>query len=79
MSTACYDRPPEPPRNPIRIAGDLVRRGDKLSIEAAKALKELANWQRYAAYCNCCAKSGEPTPMDFDAFLANSVFFEARP
>lgn len=41
MSTACYDRSPEPPRDPIRIAGELVRRGDKLSIEAANAIKRL--------------------------------------
>lgn len=41
MSTACYDRKPEPPREPIKIAGDLVRRSDKLSIEGARCIKEL--------------------------------------
>lgn len=42
MSTACYDRKPEPPREPIKIAGDLVRRSDKLSIEGALCIKDLA-------------------------------------
>lgn len=51
MSTACYDRRPEPPRKPIEIAGDLVRRGDKLSIEAAKAIRDLVDACRtYTAY-----------------------------
>lgn len=42
MSTECYDKRPEAPRDPIAIAGDLVRRGDKLSIEAANRLAEVA-------------------------------------
>lgn len=30
---------------------------------------ELHQWQRYAAYCRCCALGGEDSVMDFDAFL----------
>jgi chromosome segregation ATPase len=41
MSTACYDRKPDPPRQPIAIAGDLVRRSDKLSNEGAKCITTL--------------------------------------
>lgn len=46
MSTACRDSIPQPPRDPIRIAGDLVRRGDKLSIEGANAIKRLVSAMR---------------------------------
>lgn len=53
----CYDKQPEPRRSPIRIAGDLVRRGDKLSIEAANAIRDLDRACRdftgyYAADCD---------------------------
>ena len=41
MSTACYDRRPSSPRDPIRVAGDLVRKGGALNIEAANTIKQL--------------------------------------
>lgn len=41
MSTGCYDRQPTPSRAPIVVAGDLVRRDDKLSKEAAKMIRDL--------------------------------------
>lgn len=38
---AAIDRTPTPPREPIRIAGDLVRRSDGLSKEAAVCIRDL--------------------------------------
>lgn len=38
MSTGCFDKRPAQPRNPIYIAGELVRRNDRLSKEAAKCI-----------------------------------------
>lgn len=46
MSTECYDRRPDQPRDPIKIAGELVRRGDKLSIEAANCIKRFVQQSR---------------------------------
>lgn len=42
---------------------------EKHSIKVVDGPTELSQWQQYASYCNCCAKSGEHTPMDFDAFV----------
>ena len=32
--------------------------------------EKLAMMTRYASYCNCCAKSGEKNPQDYDPFVA---------
>lgn len=37
----CYDKKPTPARDPIKIAGDLVRRDDRLSKEAARCIRDL--------------------------------------
>lgn len=33
-------------------------------------IEKLQMMTRYASYCNCCAKSGENNPQDYDAFVA---------
>ncbi len=33
-----------------------------------ETLKLWKDWERYARYCNCCAKSGEHDPIDFKDF-----------
>lgn len=39
----------------------------------------LAQFMQYAAYCNCCAKSGEHDPIDFDTFVAQNSWPTSRP
>jgi len=46
---------------------------EQLKVENERLQKEVERLKRYAAYCNCCAKSGEHDLMDFDAWLVRSV------
>ncbi len=36
------------------------------------AEESLAQWQRFASYCRCCAQSGENDPYDFSVFMQKS-------
>jgi len=42
----CYDQKPPTPRPPIKVAGELAVEGSPLSVEGARAIKQLLDENR---------------------------------
>lgn len=48
----------------------LMAENTALKAERDALQVTLAEWQRFASYCHCCAKSGEHELQDFETFTA---------
>lgn len=56
---------------PVEIPDEQLKKIVKNVLESDPKwlASQLKLWQQYASYCNCCAKSGESGPDDFDTFV----------